>query len=374
MNILALNFGSGDFPTACEIYRTNLPLTYMSLHDHKTAWMPMADLAKKIREQGIQYLPSILAKVDLLVMARAVSLNDSELDGIAGIIEIARKLNKPVVFEVDDDFTNQHRNLGDFTRHTIEIASWCDSVTVTTKYLSDLMRKETNLDTYILPNCIDPNVWNRTSEREDEGAIVIGLTGSSTHYNDWKVLSRVFKRILKNQYEKPVKIKLGAFHPDYFNDLPNTERIPPLHYSAYAELVRSCDIILAPVNPLDLFNHSKSSIKAVEGLAATRKIGNQLGGAFCIVSDAPPYSEISDGIGLKVKEHTADAWYNAIDSVLNLPELERNKIQINGRKWVYKNRNMETAWKKWETAYKTIIKSQRNTFLPYTQRETHVRS
>jgi glycosyltransferase involved in cell wall biosynthesis len=194
--------------------------------------------------------------------------------------------------------------------------------------------------------------------------VTIGLSGSTTHYHDWKVLKDVLPQILSNDYGFPVRLMLTGFHPDYFRELPDTDYIDALPYQQYVEMVRASDIVLAPVDPEDAFNYSKSPLKALEGMGATRYISTDVpAGAAVIATDTVTYNTaIKAGkTGLLVK-HTPEMWYNAIDSLLR-NELLRTQLQLSAHAWVWKHNDISKRWLDWQSAYRQILSKPAHNFI-----------
>jgi glycosyltransferase involved in cell wall biosynthesis len=198
-------------------------------------------------------------------------------------------------------------------------------------------------------------------KRRDEyqGKIIIGLTGSPTHSADWEVLRNVMPQLLEKNPD--VRLLLMGYIPEYFTELDNVIRLPFQSYDQYAQKIRNCDIILAPVDPNDGFNLGKSPIKAIEGQAARRKLSNgKFAGAAVIATDNPIYRlAIKNGETGLLVEQTSDAWNNAIQSLIDSAE-RRERIQVQGHKWVYKHHDMSKNWKLWDQAYRKILAAPQN--------------
>ena len=122
------------------------------------------------------------------------------------------------------------------------------------------------------------------------------------------LLAGVLPRILD---EHPHAHFLGAgFLPDYLGEMVETRDrahfLGTVSYHDYATLVRQCDITLCPVLPDDPFNLGKSALKAIEGMAAGRRLPNgRNGGSVPITSKLYYYQRATGGgkRGLSV-EHT----------------------------------------------------------------------
>jgi glycosyltransferase involved in cell wall biosynthesis len=347
----------GSTPGACEIYRSNMPLYYLSRNGWNVRWEHFSTLAQEIRTQGREAWIKLVQQYDIFVLARISAPDRDALNGIEAFIELAHYFNKRVIYECDDDITNRYRDFSAMgIQNVVEIASLCDAITVTTPYLGSLMTQRTGVPHYVLPNSIDPVLWNEPEHHVSHPGITIGLSGSHTHDQDWRVLAEPLRRVLEKSRDVPVRLMLTAFHPDYLRDLPNTDYLPVVDYMQYAEIVRASDIVLAPLLPGDKFNLSKSPIKVIEGMGATRPVGSDYGGAACIATRHPVYALAIQHMknGLLVS-HNEKSWYNALDTLLSDHKL-RTALQLKGHQWVWRNHNMALNWRLWDKAYATILR------------------
>jgi len=362
VRVLAIYFGKPlTKPGGCEIYRINMPFYYLGQHNWQYGWVYFSEIYEEFKKNGTQAFWDMAANYDIFVFPRAIAPEPQAMEGIRGIFHILRKLGKRIIYEVDDDITNEHRDFSDQgVLGATQIASWTDAITVSTPFLGELMSSRSKRPSHVLPNCIDPLLWDKPKNYHSEG-LVIGLSGSTTHGKDWNVLAHVLPRILETQYDVPVTLRLTGFSPDYLRELPRTEHYPGLDYEVYAEVVRDSDIVLAPVDPMDGFNRYKSPIKVIEGMGATRAVGNSLGGAACIATDNPVYRLAiqHEKTGLLV-EQTEEAWFNAIDRLIRDVEF-RSSLQLTANKWVWKHHDIQKEWVKWDKAYrKTLERPQHN--------------
>lgn len=252
---------------------------------------------------------------------------------------------KKFILEVDDDFTNEYREVIGSAHHD---AVWnyahniANSVICSTKYLADLMHSRTGKKTYVCPNSVLPNVW-RVPKRE---RLTIGLTGSATHAGDWEVLEEVIPEILAKYPH--VDFLLGGYMPDYFKTL--MEKLPQrviwhewLPFKDYPTVAGSVHITLCPVNPEDKFNLSKSGLKAIEGMAS---------GAAIIATDMNIYQEVIDHgrTGLLV-EQTPEAWLNGLCLLIEDQDL-RLSFATRGKRYVNKHHNIFVNADLWWQAFR----------------------
>lgn len=349
------NFPKGSHPGGCEIYRGNMPLTFLREQGWNAQWFYKDELLKFHLQLGEAMLDQMANTFDVFVIPRMYAPEGVSAEPFVKMIRYLKARGKKVVYEVDDDLTNEHRQVipGD----AMVIAKEADVITASTPYLADLMQSKTGLKTYILPNMISPTLWrgSHVERTLTDDQVLIGLTGSRTHHEDWRVLETVIPRILD---EFPnVHFLLGGYHPYYFDGLPRTERIPPINYLEYAQMVKACDIILAPVIPDDPFNQSKSPIKVIEGMGAERKIKGMKAGAACVATDNAVYRlAIKHGVNGLLAQHTPESWYEQIVRLItDVPY--RHRLQRKGYDWVWQHHNMAVGWRKWANTYSEILAS-----------------
>lgn len=362
--VLAL-FGKGiTIMSGCEIYRVTQPLERLNETGlYNCSWMPIdvvPYVGDSVLDFDIYVLPRYwIGEAELEQQRQSPTVQALIENGVipsdskAPLVDMLHYYGKKVVYEVDDDFTNEHRIVHGGGSNAMSVASACDAVIVSTPYLQELMQKVTHKPAFLCRNYLDPKVWRMDGmERTIEG-LTIGLTGSKTHYGDWEVLKDVLPRILK-RFPK-VKLVVGGFQPDYLpEESEQVMYVQPLPYIEYSFSLRAMDILLVPVNPAEKFNWSKSPIKAIEGMAAHRLLGSRDAGAAVIATDMPVYRDaIQGGENGILVEHSPEAWEAAIISLV-MREATRKALQLKGYKWVTKNRNINTGWQDWHKAFQRI--------------------
>lgn len=356
-NVMTVFMGPRRDLGACEIYRSTAPLMALSGQNRSwdATWIFMEDLLKDYLKYGANAILRLIQTHKLWVFPRLIAPNQEARVYQASFFELLRRFDCRLVYEIDDDYTNQHRDVtGDGD------AIWCarqmDAVTVTTPLLARVMEKAAGRKTYVLPNMIDPNVWgvpfNRSAQQDK---VLIGLTGSPSHKQDWAVMETPIRRLLTEHPE--ARLIVCGHYPSYLDSIENVDYVPWVSYEKYPALIKSCDIIIAPVDPNDHFNDGKSPLKVVEGMAATRKLSDgSLGGAATIASNTPVYRLALNGANGLLAEHTENGWYSTLKSVLADPSL-RLRLQKRGHKWVYQHLNVSTGCHLWGEAYSKILRS-----------------
>jgi len=271
-------------------------------------------------------------------------------DGADEYVEDVHSRGGLVVFDTDDDLTEEHRHLDGKGEEFSNMVGRADLVTVSTPYLRDRMGKYTDRRPIVLPNHVDFGWFARSSllrEKQHPG-LNIGVIGTKTHYNDWLFLEEPFARIAE---EYDVNILTAGFEPDYLAEYTHIEGVP---YKAYPQLMREFDVVCCALDPEDEFNKSKSSIKALESMSAARRLSNgKVGGAVPVCTDMTLYRRtVNDGHnGLLVDN---DDWYEALKMLVE-DERTRNRIAYRGHRWVRDNRDIRKGYRLWKRAYLDLL-------------------
>jgi glycosyltransferase involved in cell wall biosynthesis len=387
---LAIHLRDDGFMDACNHYRFRIPFEEMRkrISGGFFDWAP----AGKVREWALDKSSSARpTDYDLILLPRhrpmpygwAGELDKAEIPQgmIAGLqqlgiddlghsylLDLVRvwKRTTCMVGEYDDDYFTASRDLR-YEHYDLlhSMLRELNAVTVSTPYLRKVVNKVApGVPVYILPNCVPWTEWQDQEKWEFwEDRVVIGLTGSKTHYDDWKVVQDVIPQILKDHTH--AAFLLAGFSPDYMegieDEFPDQVVIhEPVRYEDYPSLIRQADIVLCPVDPDDEFNWSKSAIKAVEGMAAGRTLSNgKSGGGVPIVSDTDYYRRAVGGDKRgRTVDHTPEAWHSAITELL-LDHDTRDRLAVRGHQWCGQNRAIENQWHHWWNCYRDIYRRKR---------------
>ncbi|MEI6807427.1 MAG: glycosyltransferase [bacterium] len=311
--------------------------------DDACAWYRIVSPFSVLRDAGWpfewmrweQFHPDMLSRFDLLVLPRIKPGDMAMIDAIS---------QYPAVYEVDDDFTcTQERN-------DLLESLWgvCRAVTVTTPALADVMRPF-NPEVFVLPNCLDLTVWNK-NRRPVDGRVLIGITGGSNHYDDWKLVMPVLKEICRVHPE--ARIGPAGYLPDFMEKELGPARIVKFPYVPYARLpetVCQFDIGIAPLADTR-FNKSKSPVKVLEYMAS---------GVPWVASAVGPYLTMPHG---KTGFATAspDGFRDALELLICNPGL-RSDLGAAGAVWVRKHADIRNHAIHWVETYQKVLGGQKAT-------------
>jgi glycosyltransferase involved in cell wall biosynthesis len=272
------------------------------------------------------------------------------LRSISLLVNVLKRLNKVVVFDLDDFYFNLPAyslscHLNSFDRLSILKSNIRKSnlVTVSTDFLREQMLCY-NANISVCKNTIHTDYFRTTIPETDIIRILI-TSSDNLKLHNFKDGFLESIRIIKNNFGDKVRFCfLGKFsnieNLNFFAD-EICEKIPPHEYLSFLKN-NNFHIGLVPLgaeeDPETVIPHSsKSNIKFLE--FAT----NGIAGIF---SETEPYRKIinyHDGILVK---NTTAAWVEAITELITDPEL-RNKIIINSQETVKAYFSKSVSQDKW---------------------------
>lgn len=353
MQILGVLSGAVNVPRAVHIYRLTMPLAYIGQHSkHKGMWLSAKSMALDLSEKEMD----VILKSDLIVLGRMISDRPKE---VGEYIEFLHRNGAKVVYETDDDLTEEYRDISNGERRTCVPFTrnvGIDAFTVTTPYLAKQIAKHSfGQPIYVLPNCIETKYWSKTCmrhERKHVGTLNIMLVGTPTHGSDWYYAHQASLRIL-DEYPN-TRLLVGGYQPDYIGDDERIVRLPFVEYAEYPTMLTEADIVIAAIDPDDPFNHSKSAVKAMEAWAAKRKLDKGYGGAAVIATNSVVYNgTVQHGRNGLLVDNTTDGYYAALKELTD-NKVMRENLQRTGHSDVIQRHCIQTQYSKWISAYTQI--------------------
>ena len=287
-----------------------------------------------------------LAGYDLYVLQRM----QVPPQGAGPLVSRLRKFGGKVIFDTDDDLTNEHRDLG-YDGWMESVVSLCDAVTVSTPALGKVM-EQYGKPVYVLPNHIDTAMFAQVSQSAERvfDKLTIGTIGGRTHWGDYIQLKEPLLRI---KAEHDAEIVIGGYNPPYFREI-EPSAFSTTSFEAFPGLLRQFDIRLCPLDTEDPFNASKSACSILEASAAVRPVGKKTGGAAVVCSNIKQFRRVAQHghNALIVKDGD---WYTPIKRLIE-NRILRQKIQLNALKWVKKHRDISLAGPLWARAYMEVLR------------------
>lgn len=263
---------------------------------------------------------------------------------------------KKVVLDMDDDFFTIPKHNPSYTyvgagnpNFHMLLKKLLKRVTLVLS--TEEVRSRYGMGGEIIPNCFDEENfrWELPKDRS-RGMRRIGLTGSNTHVNDFKLIQHVLLRLARER--KDVQLVIGNDPAVYhlFDEVPEGQKlfIPSLTYQLYPYYFRYVDILAVPLEDT-IFTRAKSDIKLVEcGAARIPFVASPLPfyGAWSGVPCA-----LSPGI---ICENEADKWYEALTFLIEDLEICK-QMGDNGYKKAHAERTSAIIGKMWVNIIENMV-------------------
>jgi len=310
-------------------YRAHLPAEALSLVGVET----------DIRHYRDPDLEELADRSDAVVFYRSPATLQ-----LMALIDRVRSQGIPALFDVDDlifdpDLTAEIPALQilppeesslwlEGVRRYRTVIEACDAFIGSTLPLCRYAEEATGLPAYHYPNGVGIGV-GRISDRalarpRKPGPTRVGyFSGTDTHVLDWQHIEPAIVHALARH--PTLELWLGGHIPDAPALMPfgkRVQRLPMMPWTDLPGVLRDVDINLAPLEPRNVFNESKSAIKWLEAaLTATPTIA----------SPTEPFREaIDDGQNGMVAD-TPDDWKQALDVLVSDDDL-RNRMGRRARR------------------------------------------
>jgi len=178
---------------------------------------------------------------------------------------------KPILTELDDDPLNiSYENPGfeklgpesEIQEYTLEQIYSSDALIVSTEHLKNLFINHPK-KVFVIPNCLNENLWKFEKKQRNEKEIVIGWSGANGHLKDLNIVKGAIEKILEKYENVKVKFIGGGTR------LVNHKRfemlykmVPIIEYPKFLAEA-GFDIGIAPLWDSE-FNRSKSNLRYLE--------------------------------------------------------------------------------------------------------------
>jgi len=302
-------------------------------------------------KQFIMHKKLHLDEAELLDWADVVVMQRIRSKKWFKFMKAAQAKNLPVLYDIDDNMLaipKGHPEGGFWdrlkNRKYIKFLRKADVVTTSTEVLKETFSRW-NQNIVVLPNTFVETSLDRGIQNKKKEALPVTIgyaAGSPTHAHDFSVVTDALLKILRT-FPGQVRIVFFGFCPPVLDGVEGVSfREAYKDYRTYLyELCHSgIDIGLAPLidNP---FNQGKSNIKYIEyGSAAIAGI----------YSNITPYACVKQGeTGILVSEHSVDAWYNAISTLVKETGV-RERMGEDACRDVTENYMLEQHIEKWRMA------------------------
>ena len=280
-----------------------------------------------------------------------VAQRPEQTENVAMFMAMREHFNAPFVYEIDDNIYDVAESSTSYVywhkdSPRIKIVNYlienADAVTVTTEGLKETF-SHLNKNIYVLPNCQDEDVW-KVKPAKPNKHFTIGWAGSSTHYDDLKLIWRPLKRFLRNH--KDARFLCIGLNADFLEGHPqveiNTDWVSIHDYpQRLADL--NFDIGLVPLVNRP-FNIGKSNIKWQE---------YSMVGTPTIASSVGEYAKLEHNKTLLLAKSDLE-WEHYLEKLYDDAKL-RETLASNGKQYVIKNCNIKNEVWRWNEAYREII-------------------
>lgn len=251
-------------------------------------------------------------------------------------------------FDLEANRANRQRQL--------EVMSLCDAVTTTTEPLAAYFRT-LNPNVYVLPNCIDFNLYRPASDHFDRkpGPLRIGWWGGDNHWHDISMVGQALVEFVNTHDVKLVL--LGAYYKGPLKGIdPNkVEDHPWVHVEAFPWRLQAAalDVVIIPLALPTMrgmeFNRFKSDLKWLE--ASALKLPTLVQGGV------EPYKNcVHDETAMTF---TTDGEFQTHLHIYCLDKERRERIGNRAYEWAREYRDLDKEIYRWAEVYDKIIRKPR---------------
>lgn len=254
-----------------------------------------------------------------------------------------------MVLDIDDepfDINEGHplykeiKEKSERVRRMIEISDW---IVVSTPQIKESLKSFGKRIT-VIPNAIDPKIWEVKRKKRTDSKIRIGWVGSGSHRADTPVVNEVFDKILK-KYPN-VEIHLCGF---VSNDSNRGNREfhhkGTMSYAPFPQFLADLDLDIAVAPLIDTkFNRSKSNIKWLESSMLEIPM---------VLSKIPPYQGTVKHEKTGFLAKGTHEWVKYLSMLIESKEL-REKIGKEAKKEVLENYLIEKQLPKYEQLFEKL--------------------
>lgn len=220
-----------------------------------------------------------------------------------------------------------------------------DAISVTTELLVDVY-KEYNDNIYVLPNCVNLDIWQRVENFQPRGDVRVMWSGGASHYDDWLTIIDPLKKYIKKSPEVKLVIA-GTMFSGLIKDIPDRVEHHPwvnVYAHPYKQALLDIDVGIIPLK-CDEFGSGKSPIKYVE--YSSLKIPT-------VAVNYPPYNVvIKDGENGFLYD-TPEEFVDKLNRLVMDPALRRDMGEA-AYKTVEENFDIRSQAIKWAEAYHEVI-------------------
>jgi len=349
-------------------YRLIAPM--LNLKEHEFTYHG-ADLIKEAEGKTTEkFWDDFIKRYDMFVVKHI-----DNAEAASNLIFFCQRYRKPLILDLDDNLFEIKSDQpayelykpGSEKRAIVSaLLSFVDGLFVSTQPLADYYEKYLK-DTYgikkpifVLPNYNEKEIWNFKPVEKNPNKITVGWMGSTTHYNDLKIVLPAMQRLLKEYPNLEFCLMGGVSHedaPQFFEGFDDSvlDRVyvagGTTNFAEYPKALSEqvFDIGIAPLTN-DEFNRGKSWIKWMEYACY---------GIPCIASKVNPYFRKSLGQDAIVDGKTGfiatdKQWYEKIKRLIDDKDL-RETIGKQAQEYVFNELQYKDHQHLWVEALSKFI-------------------
>lgn len=276
----------------------------------------------------------------------------TDSDGIDFFVDVARNFTgSKYVLDLDDDPFSIDKAHPEYKLIKTKFTQWkkmikmADHIVVST---DEIKKRVESINPYItvIPNSIDPKIWEVEKKIYNDDKVRIGWIGSASHFADMPVVSDVFHHILK-KYPN-VELHLAGMVVDTFDNGRVFHHTGTKGYDDFPSWFASLglDICIAPLKH-STFNRCKSNIKWLE--SSMLKIPT-------VLSRIKPYLEVVDGVdGFLAEGHKE--WIDKLSILIENKEL-RNSIGEKAKERILKEYVVDKYLPKYKDLFEKLLEKK----------------
>ena len=341
-------FYGAEIPYSCTYIRLLCPLSHPALAE---------------RIELTHGTAEAVPDCDLLVVERhTLWPYERQLDGFVRVLSRCRQRGVPVVYELDDNLLDLHRDEpwetypGDSLRGVVAfLARQADGMIVATPALAERVAGLRS-GVLVVPNALDERLFGSAPEplASRSSTVTIGYMGTLTHEADLRMVLAPLRALL-TRHAGRVRLELvggaaGRRMASLFEGLPFRMRDPGYEdpYPRFVPWMRQhlrWDVAIAPLED-DAFTRGKSDLKYLDYGAL---------GIPAVFSDVRPYRDTvrHRETGL-LAANEAGAWAEALEEIVTDGAL-RARLAEAAKAEVHGSRMLRTNATRWSDAIETIV-------------------
>lgn len=284
----------------------------------------------------------------IIIIQRAVLSSEQEAKNL---VLLAKNRGIKLIVDTDDAFFSldkDHPNYKELHhRHDalMYLIKNANQLWVSTDNLKKYYQKTCETQVYVIPNTLDPRIWNKKNIVDIPNKSILKLLymGTATHGRDFQMIVPWLDKLYK-KYPGSFELHIVGVT----SNLPKKPWLKPIQrepstviYPNFVKWIQSkgpFDIGLAPLVDSE-FNKYKSDIKCLDYLAV---------GAIPMVSDVNPYSTKSLDSFIIRNTNNEDAWIKPLEKILlDMPGFKKKHLQIleQGQGYIWEKRSSGVAAK-----------------------------